>query len=228
VDWAVFVDKLLPGLSTVLLAIISGAGGSALLELYYKPRRDRRRAAGLLLAEILLNTDLALLQAHARWKAPKKIPSDFSFSLMSWDAAAPLLSELPLDLLKRTVLLYNRYQACNQAVQSYSKTLDDRNALPKDAEDRRKQLEGFLKSTIDVFNTGLDHSIDDGKELLPKLLGLSGTKEKGDQEKAVKTYQQRVDEFLAERQEAHRSPPIVRRRSARWPSAKSTTISRCA
>ena len=130
-DWASVVQILLPGVGVVVLAMLSGAGGSALLELYYKPLRERKRAARLLLSEILLNTDLALLQANARDRAPKKIPADFDFSKLAWNAAAGLLSELPLDLLKRVVLLYNRYDSCNHLVNLYSQTFDELKSLPR-------------------------------------------------------------------------------------------------
>src|SRR5438067_1384586 len=94
---------------TIVLAIVSGAGGSIVLELIWKPRRDRRRAASLLVAEVALNTELLLLHAHARTFAPKSIPADLSMSTLAWDAAAPLVSELPRERLRAVVTLYNRY-----------------------------------------------------------------------------------------------------------------------
>lgn len=48
-----FLYALLPGLGTVALAILSGAGGAALLELWWKPRRERRRAAALVHSDLM-------------------------------------------------------------------------------------------------------------------------------------------------------------------------------
>lgn len=178
--------------------MLSGAGGSALLELYYKPKRDRWRAAALLLSEVLLNTELALLQATTRFEDPKKLPADFSFSLMAWDAVAPRLSELPPDLLKRILLLYNRYRACNHAVVLHSKAADERTSLPpKNGEERRKQLTVFINSTIDVFDTGLDNTLEDARDILPQLLQLGGGRRRP--RAAVEAYRLRCEQYFAER-----------------------------
>jgi hypothetical protein len=60
---AEFWNWLAGSTGTIILAVLAGAGGSALLELLWKPRRDRRRAASLLIAEVAMNTELLLLQA---------------------------------------------------------------------------------------------------------------------------------------------------------------------
>jgi hypothetical protein len=192
-------EAALAAVATVLLAILSGAGGSALLELYYKPRRDQRRAAKLLLTEVLMNTDYGLLQAHARWKAPKKLPGDFVFSTLAWDAAAEQVSEVPTELLKPLIILYNRYQHCNHAVAMYGDSVKQLKALPPGVSPRRTELEAFLDSTVDVFNTGLDHAIDDGRKVLPELLRLAGIRERGKGKTATRDYQKVVDAHYAER-----------------------------
>src|SRR5262245_12375852 len=100
IDWvamATTTRSLLSIIGPSVLAILSGAGGAALLEVYWKPRQDRRKAATVLLSEILNNTQLCLLQANARQKAPKRIPADFRLELQGWDAAQDKLSELPPD-----------------------------------------------------------------------------------------------------------------------------------
>lgn len=190
---------LLPGIGTALLAIVSGAGGSALLELYWKPRRDRQKAAVLLLAEILVNTDLALLQAHARVKLPRNISSDLSFSRLGWDATTDLLRELPPDLVKRILLLYKRYDYLNFCVGEFSKTFDELHAVRNDPQ-REKVLRDHLASTVDAFNIALDKAIDTGKEIAPQLLKLARVKE----EKATtppRDYARDVEEHLRERAE---------------------------
>src|SRR5713101_1656696 len=95
----------------VVLPILSGAGGAALLEVYWKPRRDRRRAAVILLSEILNNWQRCILQANARQKAPKRVPADFHIELQGWDAAQDKLSELPPDTIKSVMLLYSHFRA---------------------------------------------------------------------------------------------------------------------
>jgi len=191
---------LLPGLGTALLAIVSGAGGSALLELYWKPRRDRQKAAVLLLAEILVNTDLALLQAHARVKLPRHISSDLSFSRLGWDATTDLLRELPPDLVKRTLLLYKRYDYLNFCVREFSTTFDELQAAKNDTE-RTKVLNGHLASTVDAFNIALNKAIDTAKEILPQLLKLAGIKEEKTTTAPPRDYARDVEDHLRERAE---------------------------
>ena len=103
-NWSELLAQALPGLGTALLAIISGAGGSALLDLFWKPRQERRKAAAILMADVLLNTELLLLQAHARVKNPKRIPDDFNMSLIGWDATSESLRELPAGLIKGSLI----------------------------------------------------------------------------------------------------------------------------
>lgn len=109
--WATLADFwnwLAGGAGTILLALLAGAGGSALLELIWKPRRDRRRAASLLVAEVAMNTELLLLQAHARFKNPTGIPADLRLATIGWEAAGELVSELPTQLLRKLVILYSQ------------------------------------------------------------------------------------------------------------------------
>lgn len=170
------------------------------MELYWKPKRDRQRAAAIFLSEILLNTDLLLLQAHARVKAPRKIPSDFEMSLIGWDAAVDVLRELPPDLLKSLVRLYARYHHINQRVRDYAAALNELQSLPQDAP-RVSILKQHLNSVIDVFNTGIDKSIDDGKLVLPQLLGLAKIKKSKEDKAKVREYAKDVESFLAEREQ---------------------------
>lgn len=199
-DITALLLSLLPGLGTVLLAIVSGAGGSALLEIYWKPKRDRQRAAAIFLAEILLNTDLLLLQAHARVKSPRKIPSDFEMSLIGWGAAVEVLRELSPDLLKSLVRLYARYHHLNQRVRDYASAFSELQSLPPDAS-RVPILKQHLNAVIDVFNTGVDKSIDDGKLVLPQLLGLAKIKKSKEAKAKVRDYAKDVESFLAEREQ---------------------------
>lgn len=122
IDW---ISALLPGVGTILLAILSGAGGSALLDLYWKPRRDRRRAAALLHADIIMNMQLIQLHAHLRKNAPRRIPQDLKLSRLGFDTAGEIISELPTELLRPLLLLYNRIDDLNRNVDLYAQGMDE-------------------------------------------------------------------------------------------------------
>jgi hypothetical protein len=199
-NWSEFLTQVLPGLGTALLAIISGAGGSALLELFWKPRQERRKTAAILMADILLNTELLLLQAHARVKNPKRIPDDFNMSLIGWDSASGLLRELPAELIKSLVFLYNRYRYLNATAQNFGQSLNQYESLP-DADPRKLKLQRNLDVYIDVFNMSLDKAIEDGKTILPKLLALSGVKERAEAGAKLRDYEKEVEKLLADREE---------------------------
>ena len=199
-NWSEFLTQVLPGLGTALLAIISGAGGSALLELFWKPRQERRKVATTLMADILLNTELLLLQAHARVRNPKGIPDDFNLSLMGWDATSESLRELPAELIKSLVLLYNRYRYLNSTAQNFGKSLDQYESLP-DTDPRKQRLQRNLDVYIDVFNTSLDKAIENGKTTLPQLLILSGVKERAEAEAKLRDYAKDVEKLLSDREE---------------------------
>ena len=190
---------MLPGLGTILVAIISGAGGSALLELYYKPRRDRRKAAALLAAEIGTNAELILLHAHFRKTNPRKIPRDLHFSKAAWEIASPFLGELPPDLLKKLLLLYARFDAANEAVLLYDDAVREIRELPKDSPKLIKAQE-YANTIVDVFNTGLDHAFDSAKAVLPELIKLAKIP-KALRKEPADDYEARVQAMMAERKQ---------------------------
>ncbi len=196
---APFLEVLLPGLGTALLAILSGAGGSALLDLWWKPRRERRKAGGLILADVLLNTDLLLLQAHARSKNPRSIPADFEMSLLGWESASGVISELDAELLKSLVLLYHRYRYLNKCVGLYSDGLRELDSMPQ-TDQRYPRVKRHLDLTIDVFNTAIDEAIDHGKKLLPKILATTTIREPKVTQGEARNYQELVDKLFAERE----------------------------
>lgn len=193
-------DWLWPGLGTIALAILSGAGGSALLELIWKPRRDKRRVAGTLLGEILVNTELAIFWVHARQKKPRSIPSDLHFSLIGWHAVGTLVSELHPDLVKSILLLYRRYEHLDFCVAEYGRVLDEIQRLEPGSK-RETYLKGQIDSTIDVFNTSVDTVFDQGKTLAGKLLPIAGLKNNDEAPAPARDYGADVDKLLAERAE---------------------------
>lgn len=190
--------SLLPGLGAVLIAIASGAGGSALLELYWKPRRDRKRLAAVLYAEILQNAQFILLWTHVRHQQPRTIPADFHLSRIGFDSTSELLRELSPVQLKRVLLLYNRFQAANRQVAAYAEALDEFEALKRSGEDTAK-VERHMDTILDTFNTGLDKAFEQSKEVVEEVMRLGGIREKVDPEEPPPDYRARVQQHMAHR-----------------------------
>jgi hypothetical protein len=193
----------LSGLGAVAIALLSGAGGSVLLEVFWRPWRARKKAAALLLSEILLNTELLLMQAHARFKNPKSIPADFHMSELGWSTAASSVVELPPKALKSALLLYMRYRDLNSNSQQYFVELQQVETSPVGSEARRK-AEHRCAVIIDVFNTGIDSAIEHAKALTLTLFKLSRIKP--EREMDSKALQAKVDDLLAGREERLRPP----------------------
>ncbi len=209
---AEFWEWLSGGAGTVLLAILAGAGGSALLELLWRPRRDRRRAAVLLTAEVAMNTELLLLQAHARQLNPRGVPSDFKMSTIAWDAASNLVSELPSRLLRKVVLLYGQYDAINRNVASFGVALNEFKVAEVGSSAAR-DCETMVLRIIDVFNTGLDATLARGQEILPELAKLAAINETEKEKANLPNYQQVAPEHMLMREQhldALRSRPTKR------------------
>jgi hypothetical protein len=196
--WVELFAFLASGAGTIILALLAGAGGSALLELFWKPRRDRRRAATLVLSEVAFNTELLLLQAHARFKNRQAIPADFALSTMGWDAAGDLVSELPVKMLRELVLLYNQFQSLNRHVSAFGDYLREFESQPKGSAERAK-ADIQVMSTIDVFNTGIDSTISNAQALLPELAKVA--KHKDEKVAEAPDYEGRVAKLIGERQE---------------------------
>jgi len=195
-----FWDWLASGAGSVLLALLAGAGGSALLEVLWRPWRDRRRAASLLTAEIMMNTQLLLLQAHARQHNPRGVPADFRMSTIAWDAATNLVSELPQTLLRKIVILYGQYDAINRNVAAFGVALDDYKAATAGTGAAR-DAETMVIRILDVFNTGLDATLKRGQEVLPEIAAV-GSIEDTDSEKAqIRNYSDIAAEHMAMRQQ---------------------------
>lgn len=193
-----FWSWLAEGAGSILLALLAGAGGSALLELLWRPRRDRRRAASLIVAEVAMNTELLLLQAHARKLNPTGIPSDLQLSTLAWAAAGELVSELPASLVRKLVLLYNQFDALNAHVQAFGTALRERDATTSGSREREK-AETMLAGIIDVFNTGIDSTLDRGQEVIPELADLALVKETEEQKRQVVDYAALAAKAISER-----------------------------
>jgi len=161
-------QSLLPGIGTTLVAILSGAGGSAILELFWKPRRSKRRAAALIHADMILNYQLILAWAELRKSTPRKIPDDMILCRVGFDNAAGMIGDLPPELLRRLVGYYNRVDDLNRNLHNHSLALSTLESLDS-ASPRVPKLKGYLNSVIDVWNSGLDKVFETSQDLLPEL-----------------------------------------------------------
>jgi len=192
------LQELLPGASAVALAIASGAGGSALLELYYKPRRDCRKAATLLAGELSLNGELILFMREFHKVKPKQIPRDVCFSTVAWQLASTMIAELPAGMLKRVLLLYSRFDDLNEAVTHYGETWKELQVLP-DGSPRLPLLTRQLDTIVDAFRMSLDNALDDIRALQPELLRVAKIPKRLRKAPAG-DYEARVKNFLSERE----------------------------
>lgn len=190
---------VLAAMGSVLLAILSGAGGSALLELYYKPRRDVKRVCSVLYAELLQNAQMMLFWAHARKTNPRAIPSDFQLSVFGIGVISDLLKELPTKELREVLLLYSRFEASNRMVEEFARALDHYDGLPE-SDPGREKSERLMDTVIDSFNTGIDSAFAQTKRLLPRLMELGGIRETIDPDELPPDYEEKVSLHLAERE----------------------------
>lgn len=195
---------ILIALGGIALALISGAGGSALLEMFWRPRRDQKKAATLLLAEILLDTELLFMQAHARFKNPKNIPGDFHMSTLAWDTAASAIVELPPEVLKSALLLYNRYRDMNANVAQFATAVENVERTASGSAER-KRAERQADVIIDVFNTSIDSAIDHAKQFTPTLFKLAKIKPAADLD--MDNLKAKVDRLIAEREDRINDSP---------------------
>lgn len=181
------------------ISIMSGAGGAALLDLWWKPRRDRRRVSALLLAEILINTDYLLLQAHARIKNLKSIPADFELSVQAWEKAGDRVSELDPDLVKQLLLLYIRYSDLNNYVSTFSKFHYQQEALGT-MDPQREVLDRNLAAIIDTFNNTIDIAIESGKSISTSLISVARIKIPKEAKGMTRDYAADIERFMADRE----------------------------
>ena len=168
------------------------------MELLWRPRRDKKRAAALICAEVALNTEILLLQAHAREVNPRGIPSDLRMSTIAWDAASGIVSELPHNTVRGLVQLYNKYRALNLHIEGFGEHLA---ALKKSAPGSKAyaDAETMVARIIDVFNSGLDSTLSSGQEMLPELVTLAGIKETSEEKAKVPNYRDVALEHMAKR-----------------------------
>jgi hypothetical protein len=92
----------------VVLSLLSGAGGALILDLWWKPRHSRRRAAVLLRAEIQKNRDL-LADRLPQGGDRIRLWRDFLLPRIALDATIGDLGHFPVPLAEATISLYHDY-----------------------------------------------------------------------------------------------------------------------
>jgi hypothetical protein len=189
--------ELLPGLLTVLLALFGGAAGSALLELWWKPRRTRRRVAALLAEEVNLNAQMCVLHTHLRQRAPGHISPDFQLSHLAFDAVAQEIGELPPEAAGQVILTYHRFDHLRRLREMFS----ERYRRWRDAESTGQgNLEKLKHSTVnalDAFNVNLDTTLKEAQAALALLRPIAPKRKW--REVSAEEYAERVARLEAER-----------------------------
>lgn len=166
--------------------------------LLYKPRRDRKRLASVLYAEILQNAQVILVWSHARQDRPKSVPGDFRLPAMGFEATADLLRYLPTKVMQKVLLLYGQYSAANEAVAVFGEAFEQFQAQKAAGQDTTK-IRRHMDTIIDTFNTGLDRAFERSKEVLPEIMVLGGITEEIDPDQLPPDYEELARRHLSER-----------------------------
>jgi hypothetical protein len=169
------IGNLLPGLGTVVLALFGGAAGSALLELWWKPRRTRRRVAALLAHEVNINGQMLVLHTHLRKRKPRQISKDFQLSHLAFDAVAQEIAELPPKVASHVIVVYHRFDHLERLREWFSEALEKADAAESGAESEK--LRQHVLATLDAFNLNLDKTLNDARETFGLLRALAPKQE---------------------------------------------------
>jgi hypothetical protein len=162
------VSALLPGVTTALLALFGGAGGSLLLELWWNPRRTRRRVAALLAEEVNLNAQILKLQAHLRRTDPGRLTADFQVMQAAFEAVAQEIGALPADVAGQLILTYHYFDGLNRLQQMCSERMHRwRDAQAKGGDVR--ELERDVIKALDAFYVLVDTTYKAAGETLTML-----------------------------------------------------------
>lgn len=94
VTWDTLID-LLPGLTATLLALFGGVGGALFLEIWYRPRRERRQTAALILHELNLTAQNLDLELARRKAEPNTVSFNVRFPRIALEAVSHNLARLP-------------------------------------------------------------------------------------------------------------------------------------
>ena len=190
--------KLLPGLGAVLLALLGGVVGSMLLELWWKPRRTRRRIAALLVEEVNLNAQMIQNYIHVLRRDPGSISPDFELSRLALDAVAQDVGELPPTVAGHVILAYHHFECLPRLLE----ILRERNRRWREAEGATgrsdvEELKDYTINALDVFTVALNTAFKEAGETLELLQAYAPKVERRGVSDAE--YAQRVAAAEAER-----------------------------
>lgn len=160
-------------LGSIALALLAGAGGSALLELIWRPRRIKRRVARLLAAEIAMNTQLVALTAAMMKVQPPKMGPGFRVSMLVWDAARESVTELPDAELREVIALYGSYHEINRDAETIDALMDSAEGLEPNSS-RRVLIQRQLIEVTGVLYDSVVRARDRGRGLITALRATSG------------------------------------------------------
>src|SRR5437016_9815653 len=159
-----------PGLGTVLLALFGGAAGSALLELWWKPWRTRRRVAALLVEELNLNAQMIQNYIHVLRRDPGHISPAFELSHLAFDAVAQEVGELPPTVAGHVIIAYLHFEYLPRLLE----ILRERNRRWREAEGETgrsdvEELKDYTINALDVFTVALNTAFKEAGETLELL-----------------------------------------------------------
>jgi hypothetical protein len=97
------------------------AAPPVLLELWWQPRRTRRRVATLLMYEVNLNVRTMALHTYQREHHPRQVSADFRLSRLAFDAVAPEIAELPPKVASDVIALYHRFDHLHVLRETFSR-----------------------------------------------------------------------------------------------------------
>ncbi len=163
------LDKLWPGLVTVLLALFGGAGGSLLLELWLNPRRTRRRVAALLAEEVNLNAHLLTLHVHLRRKDPRQVSADFQVMQLAFEAVAQEIAALPANVAGQVILTYHYFDRLNRLREMVRERLSQWREAHETGRGDLKFLEQNAMGALDYFNKLVDATLTATEKTLTLL-----------------------------------------------------------
>jgi hypothetical protein len=121
---------------SIVLSLLSGAGGALILDVWWKPRHARRRAAVLLRAEIQKNRDL-IEDALPRGGDRIVIRRDLILPHIALDATIGDLGHFPIDIAEATVSLYHDYARILRAYELQVEAFND-TIGPGEPDDRKR------------------------------------------------------------------------------------------
>jgi hypothetical protein len=163
------LGTLAPGLVTVLLALFGGAGGSLLLDLWWKPRRTRRRVAALLMHEINVNVQAMAVHAYLREGHPRQVSADFRLSRLAFDALAAEVAELPPMVAADVIVLYHHFEHLHVLREAFSRTHAEWRAAEATGQGDIEKRKQYCLAALDGFNVNLDETLAEARDVFARL-----------------------------------------------------------